>query len=309
MIVVETIEPLEISGPPEFARCRQMSPFVWRGRCDEGYMLLARSVPIRNEETGLIWVGRGGADGLRFEIEQWPLIAPEPGGLDAGGCEDPTVLPARDGCIVYYTGVDRQGHARLLYAEGPDIYNVRKRGIAHATSATERGTKEATVECLADDDWRLFFEYYRDGQSRVGIATSSDPRGPWRDRDDPFVARPGRWDSWHLSTGPLLRHNGPEGRRLMFYNGATRTPKWAIGWVVIDDDTMLELARSEEPLIAFGKPGEERGDFAFASSLIPFANRVWLYFTRGDRTMLRATLRFDADASALFRLPSPGDKK
>lgn len=299
MIEVETIEALEISGPSEFLRCRPMSPFVWRDPSGEGCMLLVRAVPDGEGETGRIWLGRSGADGLRFEMEDTPLLVPGPGELDMHGCEDPTVVPTADGCIVYYTGLDRDRNARLLYAEGPDIRNIVKRGIAHATKASERATKEATVECLADNDWRLFFEYSRGGRSHVGLATCSGPRGPWHDRHDPFVTRSSKWDSWHLSTGPLIRHGGRPGRRLMFYNGATREPKWAIGWVVIDDETLHEVARCETPLIVFDNPGCDDCHFAFASSLVSDADHLWLYLTRDDREPMRATLRLDPSA-ALF---------
>lgn len=302
MFEVEAIERLEITGPADFTMRPQMSPFVWRDPASDDYRLLARSVPEDDRSTGSIWLGCS-SDGLRFRMQDRALIVPNPGTLDARGCEDPTVLPTDEACIVYYTGVDQDRKPRLLYAEGPDLAGLTKRGIAHATSATEHGTKEATVECLPGDDWRLFFEYSRGGRSRVGIATSCHPQGPWQDSHDPFEARPGRWDSWHLSPGPIVRHYGEPGRRLMFYNGATRQPRWAIGWVVIDDVTMRETLRCETPLIAFDNPGQGKRNFAFASSLVVAGARIWLYLTRDDRVMLRATLRLgEAEPSPALRL-------
>jgi predicted GH43/DUF377 family glycosyl hydrolase len=302
MFRVETIEPLAITGPTDLSGFAQMSPFVWCPPGESGYHMLARIVPAPGSGdpvTGRIWLGRAEADGRAFEMDAAPLIEPGPGPLDIRCCEDPTVVPTRSGCVVYYTGLDDTGDACLLYADGPDIRHLRKRGIAHLATKSERHTKEATVECMADDAWRLFFEYSREGHSRIGVARCAGPEGPWEERSDPLTARPGKWDCWHLSTGPLLHDGGPQGRHLMFYNGADRHPHWDIGWVMIDQRTLSEVARCEKPLIAAEDvPGEAGSTIAFAASLVRRPDCLWLYFTLDDRAMFRATLSVD-DATFL----------
>ena len=294
MFVVETVEPVILRGPPAVTDAEQMSPFVFKRRDGDGYHVLVRILPLPDSGepiTGSIWLGVSDADGLEFAMEPVPLIAPGPGPLDRFGCEDPTVVPTKDGWIVYYTGVDEGRDACLLQAEGPDIHALRKCGVAHAASETERHTKEATVECLADDGWRLFFEYSKDKRSRVGVARCGGPNGPWTEQPDPLLARPGAWDSWHLSPGPLLRNGGPSGRHLMFYNGADCYPRWNIGWVVIDDQSLTEVARCNAPLIvADDGAGDGAGKIAFAASLIETSGKIWLYFTRDDKSLFRATI-------------------
>lgn len=297
MFAVEAIDPVILTGSEALEGTQQMSPYVWK-RPAGGYSMVVRIVPpvdSADAVTGRIWYGECDGDGLRFAMDREPLIAPGPGPLDCRGCEDPTVVPVASGCVVYYTGLDANGDACLLYAEGPDIRRLAKRGVAHVATATERHTKEATVERRAGGDWRLFFEYSRGNRSRVGVATCGGPEGPWQDHPDPFRARPHAWDSWHLSTGPLLRGETLKGKHVMFYNGSDRYPRWNIGWIVIDDETLREVARCEAPLIAADEnPGGKR-EIAFAASLVGNGERLWLYFTRDDRTLFRATIAWAGD--------------
>ncbi len=60
----------------------------------------------------------GASDGLVFRMDDTPLLVPAPHGTDSTGCEDPTVVAAGDGYIVFYTGVDDSGTGHLLYATG-----------------------------------------------------------------------------------------------------------------------------------------------------------------------------------------------
>ena len=145
--------------------------------------------------------------------------------MDILGCEDPTVVPTQEGCIVYYTGLDKEGAAQLLYAAGRDIRSLRKEGIAYASTETELNTKEATVDRTDDGEWRLLFEYSRDSRSRIGIADGSGPAGYWTEHPDPIAPRDGKWDCWHLSTGPLLmdESDGP----LSSTTALTRAPTGA----------------------------------------------------------------------------------
>ena len=295
---VDTIEPVVLEGPEHLLKCQLMSPYVWRGKTEANLSLLVRAVSQEHAETGkgvsgVIWYATGEEDGLRFQSGDNPLIEPGPAAFDIGGCEDPTVVPTEKDCIVYYTGLDESDAGQLLYAEGRDIASLHKAGIAHASSKSERNTKEATVARTQAGDWRLLFEYSDDCRSRIGLAIGDGPAGGWLDRPDPIVARDGKWDCWHLSTGPMLvdEPGGP----LMFYNGSDQEPAWGIGWVVLSDDCLTQQARSEEPLIApkWGDEGER--EISFAASAIRHGDVIWLYFTRNDRALYRATIRRCAD--------------
>jgi predicted GH43/DUF377 family glycosyl hydrolase len=140
----------------------------------------------------------------------------------------------------------------------------------------------------ADQTWRLFFEFAQDDASKIGVAAAGSLDGPWTIQEPPFLARPGAWDSWHLSTGPISlvdRH-----RPVMFYNGANRDAQWRIGWIEFDEDFQHVIARCEQPLIA---PPEQRRDpedtdIAFAASAVEEGEATGLYYSIADRWVKRS---------------------
>ena len=294
---VEAIEPIRLNSSGELAQRDLMSPFVWPLQ-HGGLGLMVRAVPRAGSpvsDTGSIWYGES-RDGLTFAMEDQPVIAPGPGPLDVGGCEDPTVVISKDGFLVYYTGVDKtMSSGQMLYAEGPDIHSMEKKGIALASSKTAGNTKEATVELTERGKWRLFYEYARDEASLIGLALGEGPAGPWREQPQLFAPRPGSWDSWHLSTGPMM--HSKKGGPVMFYNGATRDARWRIGWIALDEDCTSVVDRCIEPLIVPPpQPDRYASDIAFAASVVQDGDLAHLYYSLADRTLERATIRrFDFD--------------
>ena len=288
---VERIDDVLINGPEPLSTQNLMSPFAWRAGNDAGLMLLLRAVPRHrrdDQESGCVWYGRSASNGLFFRMDDTPVLRPGPHGKDATGCEDPTVVATDDGYVVFYTGVDHEKTGHLLYATGKDPRSLEKRGVALPDFKTEKNTKEATVR-RDDGVWRLLYEYAHDDHSLVGLADGESPTGPWTERPDPFWPRADKWDSWHLSTGPLLLSN--PARPVMFYNGANRKPDWGIGWVALSSDLRQMVDRCDGPLIA--PPADATGprDIAFAASLVETEGVIWLYYSRNDRELKRATLR------------------
>ena len=288
---IERIDDVALDGPEELLAKNLMSPFVWRETGDAGLMLLVRAVPPDkgdDEESGRIWYGRSGSDGLTFRMDETPSLVPGVDGKDAMGCEDPTVVQTDDGYVVFYTGVDADKNGHLLYATGTDTRSLEKRGVALPNSKTERNSKEATL-LRHEDRWQLLYEYSHDGHSLISLTDGDGPAGPWNEQPDPFAPRPGKWDGWHLSTGPLLRSD-PE-RPVMFYNGATEDAEWGIGWVAMSPDLRTVVARGDDPLIA--PPPDPSGprDISFAASVVDTEGTIWLYYSRNDRELKRATIR------------------
>ncbi len=288
---VERIDDVIVDGPEDFMTMNLMSPFVWQVERDAGLTALIRAVPPDkkdDEESGRIWHGRSASNGLLFLIDDEPLLVPGKHGPDAMGCEDPTVVQTADGYVVYYTGVDHDKHGHLLYATGVDMRSLEKRGVALPNAKGEKNSKEATV--LVDGgSWHLLYEYSHDGHSLISLTNGSDPAGPWNEQPDPFSPRPEKWDSWHLSTGPLLRSD-PE-RPVMFYNGADKDADWGIGWVALSPDLKHVTARCDRSLIS--PPTDTTGprDIAFAASVVDREGTIWLYYSRNDRELKRATIR------------------
>lgn len=289
---VERLERVTLEGPPALTERAYMSPYVWAA--EGGYEMLIRARPRMDApltDTGVIWHGRS-EDGVHFVMADEPAITPGPDPIDFGGCEDPTPLCMEDGSyVVYYTGVeDDFATGQMLYAAGPSIGELKKMGVALASSKTKGNTKEATVMLTADGHWRLFYEYAEDDASLIGLARGVGVAGPWKERPAPFCPREESWDNWHLSTGPMLLDDAD--MPVMFYNGATRDARWRIGWAAFDRNCTKVVARGIQPLIT-PPPVEDRTatDIAFAASVIIEDGRIWLYYSLKDAELVRAEIR------------------
>ena len=278
---------------PELEGMYKLSPFVWRE--GERFELLLRVVNYSDtpsEKVARIHHGRS-IDGLTFELDPHPAIAPGedvPDAYDSGGCEDPTVAWSEGRYYVYYSGWNEHlKRGELLLASGPTIDRLEKRGIAMPSTVTHRNPKEAEITVGVDGTWRLFFEYAHEDRSKIGLASAPRVDGPWTVEQALFVARPG-WDEWHLSTGPVVTQ--ADGTHVMFYNGATRAAEWRIGWIVFDSLFTRVLARCVAPIVL---PGERRfsedTDIAFAASALQSGDDIQLYYSVADRHVMRATIR------------------
>lgn len=291
MFAVQGVVPLEFACGEPLASMYKLSPFVWRATTAYGLMLRVVNVDSDpSRKVARIHAGHS-SDGLRFVVDESPVIAPAPdiADADSGGCEDPTLAYVGGTYYVYYTGWNESRKSgKLLLADGPDPRRLVKRNVALEASDGFGNPKEATI-VQAPDRWLLFFEFARDDRSWIGVAESTSVAGPWRIAREPFESRDGVWDSWHLSPGPVVdTQAGP----VMFYNGATRDAAWRIGWVLFDPAYRRVVARSELPLLA---PGDRRAsedtDIAFASSALVEQGRIALYYSVADRYCMRAALR------------------
>jgi len=281
---------LEIKRPGPLAEMYTLSPFVWRE--DQTYGLLLRVVnhsDIPAKKVSRVHYGTS-QDGLAFTVGDHPVIAPGPGADDRDGCEDPTLAIVQDVMYVYYSGWNQSSErGQLMLAAGMNAEHLEKCGVAIAYSKERENPKEASILQAADGTWRLFFEYSQGGASRVGLATAPAVDGPWAVRDSPFQARPGHWDDWHLSPGPVLCSD-PD-RPVMFYNGGTRDAHWRIGWVRFDEHCLRVIDRGDDPLITSppGDPGDT--DIAFVASAVQQGQDIFLYYSIADKTLVRTTIR------------------
>lgn len=274
---------------PPLSEMWVLSPFVWGS--PGSYEVLLRAVnhsPIPADKVARIYAGTS-QDGLNFTMGDHPVIPPGPDQADQDGAEDPTVVVREKRLHVYYTGWNQsQKVAQLMLATGPDVQHLRKDGVILPSTPDHRNTKEATVAPAPDGSWRLFFEYAAGGHSLVGLASGSSVDGPWTIQPPLFHPRDNHWDSWHLSTGPMLRAD-PD-RPVMFYNGADRDAGWKIGWIAFDADYTRVLARSDQPVIVPGPVEPPFRDIAFSNSLIEHDREIWLYYSVADMDVRRATM-------------------
>lgn len=280
---------MDLIRKPPLSEMFVLSPFVWRS--GDGYQLLVRAVnhsPIPADKVARIYAGTS-QDGLRFEMGDRPVIAPGPDEADKDGAEDPTVVVQGGELHVYYTGWNEVAlTAQLMRATGPDVHHLHKCGVSLPSTPAHRNTKEATLSSLPDGTWRLFFEYSANGHSLVGLASGTSVDGPWTVQPPLFEPRDDHWDSWHLSTGPMLRSD-PH-RPVMFYNGADKEGCWKVGWIAFDETYTRVEARSDQPLVAPGPVEPPYRDIAFANSLVETNSTIWLYYSVADMDDRRATI-------------------
>ncbi|MGC8485979.1 MAG: hypothetical protein ACP5O6_10160 [Candidatus Baltobacteraceae bacterium] len=288
---VAGIAPLELDAQSPLSEMYTLSPFVW---CEgSAFKLLVRAVnhsEVAAEKVARIYYGTS-SDGLRFEMGANPVLAPGPDSVDKDGCEDPTVAMVHGTYHVYYTGWNQAAlRGQLLLASGPNIYGLVKRDVALTMKLGWENPKEATIVQASDGSWRLFFEYATGGASKIGLASGPAVDGPWTVLEPLFDTRNESWDSWHLSTGPVLMSD-PK-RPVMFYNGATMRAEWRIGWIVFDERFERVVARCEAPLMV-PPPARETGDtdIAFAASAVQEKDgKVSLYYSISDKDMFCATV-------------------
>ncbi len=288
---VEATERLVLDCKPPLSEMYTLSPFVWQDGAR--WEALIRAVPRRDDRPALkiarVYYGSS-RDGLHFTMADEPCLAPDPGDEDRDGYEDPTVAIWDGVTYVYYSGWNQEkGEGRLLLATGPACARLQKQGVRLPSTVEMANPKEATIVNVKDGTWRLFFEYAAGGASRIGIAAAPHVGGPWSVQAPLFEARPGEWDGWHLSTGPVLISD-PE-RPIMFYNGATQDAHWRIGWVAFDAKYTRVVARGDAPVIVPPKPEGDRTDIAFAASAVEPDGKIYLYYSIADQDMVRATLR------------------
>lgn len=291
--VVEKVEAVWLIAGQPLKSMDWMSPYVWMGK-DQKLWMMMRGVPnpFRSfDPTGVIWCGTSD-DGLTFQMDERPVIVPGPESIDSGGVEDPTVVQRDDGLMVFYTGVhaDRRQGAMLL-AAGPDPYSLKKREVVFEASKGEGNFKEATLLQAPDGSWRLFYEFARDGASRIGIARAPELGTGWEAMEEMVPVRKDSWDNWHLSPGPIVQSPGRD--PVMFYNGATDDARWRIGWVTFDQRCECITGRGVEPLL-MPPPASDREatDIAFAASTILQPDGlIHLYYSLEDRMLSRAVVR------------------
>lgn len=269
-----------------------MSPYVWEAEGRTRLLVRVLKNPLGpSDPTGVIYSGESD-DGLYFKVDPQPAIEPGPDPIDVSGVEDPTVVIGDEPhLMVYYTGVDaKRQQGSLLVASGPDLDHLCKDKVALKAPEGEGNIKEATVVRAADGRWRLSYEYAKDNASRIGQAVADDIKGPWQVIDDPFTVREHAWDTWHLSTGPVLERKGQP--PVMFYNGATADARWRIGWIAFDENYQNIVDRCIEPLLVPPPPKERAGtDIAFAASCLDHSPDIMLYYSLEDRLLRRALVR------------------
>ncbi len=287
--MLERVEstPLRFTGGPASAGEYLLSPFVY----DRGHQIFVRAVPHLDDEPerkiSRAFHGRS-TDGVTFELDPAPAIAPGPEPFDLGGVEDPTVVEQAETLHVFYSGWNGvTKRSSMQRASGPRDGALLKCGEVLPPNGLP--AKEATlVRC--DGGWTMFYEIERESASLNATATAPSLLGTWTIGDDVLLPRSGHFDDYHLSPVAFLR--SPDGTRVLIYNGATRDGRWQIGWCSLDEKCLQVLRRADEPVICASRNTPEQRDLAFGASAFALGDDVYVYYSIGDTDSTRARMRW-----------------
>ena len=191
---------------------------------------------------------------------------------------------------MYYTGWNQARlRGTLMLASGSDVRHLQKRGVALASQPGCLNPKEAEIALSSRQVVASLLRVC--GRRPVSHWARARPKhieGPWQVGEPPFERREASWDSWHLSTGPVVTIGD---RAAMFYNGATESAKWRIGWICFDLDYRSVVDRCTGPVVTPPHPKADETDIAFAASAVSDGELIHLYYSVADQYMRRATLR------------------
>lgn len=253
-------------------------------------------------------------NGVDFERSGIIPLRPgeRPDSWDRLAVEDPTVVVTQmDGMNKYHVfhtavrPVPGGVETAIQLATGPSLDKIgdKKLILTPQDVKAELGrvdmVKEPEFFMAKDGRWFMIYEFADGEKSRIAMARSvgGNVEGPYREHRLLFDIREGKWDSQHVSPGPIFATS--RGDIFMFYNGRgpknpeDQTPTWAIGCAIIDSARGGVLLRSDKPLITPpGEIGPNNQLIAFANSLVKEEGRTTqsLYYTIADRRSAVATV-------------------
>lgn len=243
-------------------------------------------------------------DPYSFLMRPDPLLAPGDGGEEGTlACEDPTIVRSSSEDYLLYSRVRGKPFGMEVHVS-LELLSLRNRTRQVVLEPTEQRwwkrpidmCKEAEVLLQPHEKFDPLFYEFADGQcSRIAVARSNfcgrRRFSTARESRLWLEPRPGKWDSDHVSTGPIVDFGN---KKLMFYNGCSNK-RWSIGEVVFYPSTLEIDYRSEEPLIV---PPQEVGwqgqCIAFSSgAFVDPQGLVYLYYHVADKRIKCATGTFE----------------
>jgi predicted GH43/DUF377 family glycosyl hydrolase len=242
-------------------------------------------------------------DGIRFQREPAPVLAPEAEYERRGGVEDPRLQKIGSTFYLTYTAYDGR-NAQLALATSEDLRRWERRGVimpANVGRWTVKWTKSGAIlaEPVNGRYWMYYMADAAGGSDQMGVAYSED-RLRWTEAlDEPVLGRrPGFFDSRVVEPGPPPLMT-PEGI-LLVYNGADDRLVYRTGWVLFDrQDPTRVLARSDTPIFEPQRAWEREGqvpNVVFVEGLVREGNR-WLFYYGGADKHIGVAEAFLAAAS------------
>jgi predicted GH43/DUF377 family glycosyl hydrolase len=229
------------------------------------------------------------ADGIHFERDVEPALAPEADYERQGGVEDPRLVKIGATWHLTYTAYDGKD-AQLALATSADLVRWQRRGVIMPAGRGRwnvHWTKSGAIldQRVGGKYWMYYMGDAQGAYDQTGVAWSEDLVHWTEALDAPVLPRrPGRFDSRVVEPGPppVLT---PEGI-LLVYNGADDRLVYRTGWALFDgkDPTRL-LARSDTPIFVPERPWELVGqvpNVVFVEGLVRQGPRWLFYYGAAD---------------------------
>lgn len=263
--------------------------------------LLCRSIDLRDEPKSFpnwsvskfYWARS--KDGINFELDDEPFLAPDENSVYKGGFEDPRLVWIEDEqlWVLTYTGVYDWNKTPGLIAFSKDLENWEFGGEQFPARAVCIIPKKINGK---------YYAYY--GNSGIGISWSDDLRTWHTEHQTVLHPRKGTFDGFLCEglAAPTISENGI----FFMYNGACETKddipvnnavrkfsgaydtgyNYSVGWALFDiNDPTKVIARADEPFLFPETPMECFGLVGytiFASGHVVFNGKNHIYYGCND---------------------------
>ncbi len=225
---------------------------------EDGVLLMLR---VEGQQGYSFFALARSKDGLRFKVDERPVMMPEMTGPGAKyeirGLEDPRATFIDGICYIMYTAVGECG-ARIALAKTDDYVNYERLGYV-----SEPGNKDGVLFARKINGRyaRLDRPIGREDLGCIWISYSPDLLN-WGDSEMVLAPRRGYWDEYRIgaSVPPIETDEG----WLEIYHGVKMTssgPIYRIGTVLLDlDDPSKVVKQGETPILSPREDYERIGD-------------------------------------------------
>ena len=226
-------------------------------------------------------------DGVRFEVEASPALAPDRA-LEEYGVEDPRVTLIDGHWSVTYVSVSRWGITTSL-ASTRDFRTFERHGVIFLPDH-----KDVVLfpERVGGKHWALTRPMPQSFGRVLGIwIASGDDLKEWGGHRPLCLPRRGMWDERRTGAS-AVPFRVPEGW-LELYHGVDHDSHYAMGALLLDgDDPTRVLARSPRPILSPEEDYERNGlynDTVFSCGHVDLGNgRIRMYYGAADSVLAAA---------------------
>ena len=229
-------------------------------------------------------------DGLRFTVDDTPLMAPLDDGAgrmyESVGIRDPRITRMDDTYYITYTANGEHG-MRVGIARTTDFCSVERMGYVSQVDVKNGALLPKKI------NGRYALLKRPDAGMSIWLAYSRDLEF-WGDEQAVMTPRGGFWDSHRIGVaGPPIEVE--EGWLLIYYGSkhTTAGPLVRLGATILDrDDPSRVLARSNIPILAPRERYERIGDVpnvVFSCGALCQNGEVVLYYGASDSCICRGT--------------------